>query len=275
VIRGCCCGTSSCREGVCGRACFTGVHTRVRVVPATGPPTSTVKVSGTGFGAFQAVDIYFDTTDEALVSAGGTGAFSGVAVRVPASAVPGRHYVTAVARHTGRSAQARFLVNTNWAQFRYSAVNTGFNPYENVLSRVNVAGLGLAWARAPGGLMGTASPVVANGVVYLGFSTGKVYALDAATGAEKWAHNAGGGFPRSSPAVDVYAFWPSGRGANHPPAGPQAASPELHAAPAERQRALTQPDPVISSDARRVPLATPGIADERAGIVRLFPLGSG
>jgi putative pyrroloquinoline-quinone-binding quinoprotein len=61
------------------------------------------------------VDINFDTTDEALVSTSGSGAFSGIKVRVPASAVPGRHYVTAVQRHSGRSAQARFLVNTNWA----------------------------------------------------------------------------------------------------------------------------------------------------------------
>jgi hypothetical protein len=49
-------------------------------------------VSGAGFGPFEAVDICFDTTDQALASASGTGTFSGVTVQVPASAVPSTHY---------------------------------------------------------------------------------------------------------------------------------------------------------------------------------------
>lgn len=97
---------------------------RVKLSPRTGPPTSTVKVSGTGFGAHRAVDIYFDTTDKALASTNGHGVFTSIPVSVPASAVPGTHYITAVQRHSGRSAQARFLVNTNWAQF-------GFSPRRN------------------------------------------------------------------------------------------------------------------------------------------------
>jgi hypothetical protein len=97
-----------------------------------------VRVSGTGFGTYRAVDIYFDTTDMALAATNGHGAFTSIPVRVPASAVPGTHYITAVERRTGRSAQARFLVNTNWAQFRYSNIHSGFNPYENVLSPSNV-----------------------------------------------------------------------------------------------------------------------------------------
>jgi len=143
-------------------------------------------MSGLG-GAYRAVDIYFDTTDEALVATSGSGAFSGIRIRVPASAVPGRHYVTAVQRHSGRAAQARFLVNTNWAQDRYSASRSGLNPYENVLSPSNVSGLGLDWWRVASGspVDFRSSPAVVNGVVYVGYMNGKVHALNAVTGTGK------------------------------------------------------------------------------------------
>ncbi len=77
----------------------------------TGAPATTVTVSGAGFGAYEAVDIYFGTADQALASASGTGNFAGLAVQVPASAVPGRAYLTVVGRHSGLSAQAQFSVS--------------------------------------------------------------------------------------------------------------------------------------------------------------------
>jgi hypothetical protein len=39
---------------------------RVALTPASGPPTTTVTVSGTGFAPYEGVDLYFDTTDLAL-----------------------------------------------------------------------------------------------------------------------------------------------------------------------------------------------------------------
>jgi outer membrane protein assembly factor BamB len=182
---------------------FVGVAVapRVRLSPRSGPPTATVRVSGAGFGAFRAVDIYFDTTDEALASTNGSGAFSGIRVRVPASALPGTHYITVVQRHSGRSAQARFLVNTNWAQFRYSASRSGFNSYENVLSASDVAGMGLDWSFQTLGGSAFSSPAVANGVVYIGSESHNVYALNAATGAKLWTFRTKRLFIDSSPAV--------------------------------------------------------------------------
>ena len=165
----------------------------------SGPPTSTVRVSGAGFGAYRAVDIYFGTKDKALASTNGDGAFSGVPVKIPAMAAPGRHYITAVQRHSGRSAQAGFLVNTNWAQFGYSASRNAFNPYENVLSRSNVSGVGLAWSLQTGSSV-QSSPAVVNGVVYIGSNDGHVYALNAATGAKRWSFTTKG-IVDSSPAV--------------------------------------------------------------------------
>src|SRR5262252_6869987 len=59
------------------------------VSPGTGPPGSAVKVSGTGFGGSEGVDIFADTTDLALAGTGPAGSFGPITIRVPASAVPG------------------------------------------------------------------------------------------------------------------------------------------------------------------------------------------
>src|SRR5580693_1265143 len=115
----------------------------ITLSPKAGPPTSTVTVSGTGFGAGEAVDVYFDTTDETLAIARPDGSFSGVAIGVPASAPPGTHYISAVSRATDQGAQDTFTVRANWAQYRYSGKHTGANPYENVLSPATVPGIDL------------------------------------------------------------------------------------------------------------------------------------
>ncbi len=100
----------------------------ITLSPKVGPPTSTVTVSGAGFGAGEVVDIYFDTTDETLAVAGADGSFSGIDVAVPGSALPGKHYISAVSRATGQGAQDTFTVRTAWAQYRYSGKHTGANP---------------------------------------------------------------------------------------------------------------------------------------------------
>ena len=87
----------------------------------SGSPASTVTVSGAGFGAFEAVDIYFGIVNLALASANGTGNFSGIPVQVPVSAVAGTAYLTAVGRHSGFSAQAQLTVRNT-----VTVTNPGF-----------------------------------------------------------------------------------------------------------------------------------------------------
>jgi outer membrane protein assembly factor BamB len=167
----------------------------------SGPPTSNLLVSAGGFPASTAVDIYFDTTDVALAVTSGTGAFSGIALKVPASAVPGTHWVTAVARGTsGKAAQASFLVQTNWAQFHYSVLHKSVNPYENVLSPTTVGSIGLDWSFTTGGEIYLSAPAVANGVVYVGSTDFNLYALNSSTGALLWKYATANGV-YSSPAV--------------------------------------------------------------------------
>jgi len=67
-----------------------------------GPPTTSVSVSGSGFDAYTAVDIYFDTTDQALTTTDGSGSFSGIGIRVPTKALLGPHWVSAVERSNHR-----------------------------------------------------------------------------------------------------------------------------------------------------------------------------
>jgi outer membrane protein assembly factor BamB len=181
-------------------ASFT-VLPSIDLTPTVGPPTSTVTVDGAGFTAGEAVDIYFDTTDEALASAGASGTFSGATLTVPASAVLGTHWVTAVGRHAGLSAQAPFTVRTDWPQFRYSASRQGLNPFENVLSTDTVPGMGLDWTyTTTGDDVLSSSSAVANGLVYVGADNG-LYALNASTGELLWSYPTGGGIAFFSPAV--------------------------------------------------------------------------
>src|SRR5437879_3094636 len=96
-----------------------------------GPPTTTVFVSGNGFAANAAIDIYFETADLALAVTNGTGAFSSIRIQVPAAARPGKHWVTAVTRSTGAAGQKAFLVRTNWAEFGFTPNGKRFNHFEN------------------------------------------------------------------------------------------------------------------------------------------------
>ncbi len=177
--------------------CFS--QAKVSLSPLSGPPTTNVLVSGSGFAASAAIDIYFDTTDLALAVTGSTGSFSKIAIQVPASALPGTHTVTAVARSSGAAAQKAFLVRTNWAQFRFTPRHKSRNLFENVLSPATVGGIDLHWSFTAGNFVNS-SPAVSNGVVYVGSHDHNVYALNGSTGAKLWSF-ATGDFVFSSPAV--------------------------------------------------------------------------
>jgi outer membrane protein assembly factor BamB len=171
----------------------------ITLSPKAGPPTTWISVSGSGFAPNIAVDIYFGTKDEALASTDGSGNFSKIVIKALGSARPGKHWVTGVARPTGTSAQAPFLVGTNWSEAGFLPSHGSFNPYENVLSEKTVVGTGLRWSYTTGSFV-FSSPAVANGVVYVGSYDGNVYALNASTGALLWSFPTGNAVD-SSPAV--------------------------------------------------------------------------
>lgn len=169
----------------------------ISLSPTSGPPTTNLRVSGSGFTPYAKVDVYFGTKDEALATANAKGSFAGITISVPASALPGTHPVKAIERSDNASAQANFLVRTNWSEFHRENMRR-WNPYENVLSVKTVPNLELKWSYTATDLMH--SPALANGVVYVGSNDHNVYALKAGTGALLWSH-ATGGAVGATPAV--------------------------------------------------------------------------
>ncbi len=164
--------------GIAGSsASFIVTGATIVPTPTSGPPGAKVIVSGSGFGSRELVDIDLDVTDLALVVATTGGSFSGIAIKVPASTLPGDHWVTAAGRSSGLAAQAPFTVSTDWPQFRMTLPHTAFNRTENVLSTSTAPGLEGAWSYTTGSGV-FSSPAVANGVVYVGSDDSKVYAFE-------------------------------------------------------------------------------------------------
>jgi len=76
-----------------------------------------------------------------------------------------------------------------WSSFGYNAQGTRSNPYEQVLNPTNVSGLALNWTTTTTGFIGgNLSPVLANGIVYIGDENGALSALDAASGSLLWTY---------------------------------------------------------------------------------------
>lgn len=159
----------------------------VTLSPGVGPPTSKITIEGTGFDAGEPVVLSFDDDTRRTVLADEEGGFA-TQRSVPHTAPPGEHLVSAIGRSSGRSAEATFLVRTNWPTFRFDNTRGGSNPYENVLNTRNVHGLALAWSQpiGQGNFFGeNPSPAVSDGLVFAGSPEG-LGAFDVETGATVW-----------------------------------------------------------------------------------------
>ncbi|TMK96190.1 MAG: hypothetical protein E6G40_13185 [Actinobacteria bacterium] len=170
----------------------------VRLKPTVGPPTTKVKVTGAGFGSTEQVIITFDSTEVGSATTDPSGSFTAM-IKTPASAAPGDHTVTATGQSSGFIAWATFRVRTDWPKFRFDDSNSGYNRYENVLSRSNVFRLSEHWAFRTGSDIGS-SPAVSAGVAYAGSDDYALYAIDASTGTKLWTFVTGS-MVASSPAV--------------------------------------------------------------------------
>jgi outer membrane protein assembly factor BamB len=166
---------------------------------AVGPPTTAVTLYYSGFGAYEPVDLYFDTDDVALSSASASGAGNSPLI-IPATARPGVHCITAVSRRSVNSVQIAFTVRASWPQYGFQPNHKSKNNYENVLSTSTVSSLDEAW-QTPGFAGVFCTPAIVNGIVYVGFGDGSIRAFDETTGAQKWSYATGGTSMYSSPAV--------------------------------------------------------------------------
>ena len=82
----------------------------------------------------------------------------------------------------------------------FDSQHTHVNPFEKVLNPTNVHELVQDWKATTGNTIGSV-PTVANGVVYLSSSDGKMYAFDAGTGRVLWTTPTGSYYLGSAPTV--------------------------------------------------------------------------
>ena len=97
--------------------------------------------------------------------------------------------MTAAGRTSGLSAQRAFTVRTNWPEYGFNASGDSSNPYENTLAVGSVPNLQESFTFAAGSQVTGVS--VANGLAYVATSGGTVYAVNAATGVQKWSFATG------------------------------------------------------------------------------------
>jgi len=81
-------------------------------------------------------------------------------------------------------------LSVNWPQFHFDPNHSGCNPYESMIGSNIVGNLTLAWEYETIGQI-EGSPVVANGMVYIGSQDYNLYALNATTGALVWKYYTG------------------------------------------------------------------------------------
>ncbi len=74
----------------------------------------------------------------------------------------------------------------NWPQYLYSPGHSSGNAAATAITPANAASLTLAWKFNPASTGFLSSPVVYNGVIYLGAKNGYFYALSETTGAVIW-----------------------------------------------------------------------------------------
>jgi serine/threonine protein kinase len=96
-------------------------------------------------------------------------------------------------------------INSSQAMFGFDLQRTHFNPVEQALSPNTVPHLVPYWNAQTGGVINS-SPVVADGVVYVGSDDGNLYALNSTNGTKLWAFSTGKKII-SSPAVTRSAVY--------------------------------------------------------------------
>ncbi len=110
-------------------------------------------------------------------------------------------FITVAGQSVTRPAAVAFAAepSASWPQFRFDPSHSGGNPDEHTIASANAGTLSLYWRFEAGDFVWS-SPAVADGVVFVGSYDGRLYALDASTGAKLWQRKTGDSI-WSSPAV--------------------------------------------------------------------------
>jgi outer membrane protein assembly factor BamB len=155
----------------------------VALAPASGPPTTPVSVTGTGFESKERLRISFSGKLVARATANKKGSFSS-SIDVPKSAKPGDHTINTKGDQ-GSEAKAVFTVQVDWAQLGFEPSHSANNPYERVLSPKTLPHLRQRWAFSLP-VASQSSPAVVDGIVYVGDTGDDFYAIRASDGSQLW-----------------------------------------------------------------------------------------
>jgi polyvinyl alcohol dehydrogenase (cytochrome) len=82
--------------------------------------------------------------------------------------------------------------NSDWPMWGYDLANHRYNPNESVITPANVSRLKPSWQFVfPNAEVASVPPTIIDGTLYVGSWNGSVYALDAATGKQRWTFSTG------------------------------------------------------------------------------------
>jgi outer membrane protein assembly factor BamB len=95
-----------------------------------------------------------------------------------------------------------------WPMFQFDSANTGYNPDASIATEQ----VGQQWRTSTLGEV-VASPVIANGMAFVGSRDGKVYAMDVEDGNKQWEYNIGEPI-ESTPAVSNGSVFVGSTGGN-------------------------------------------------------------
>jgi len=169
----------------------------------------TLRFTGWGFGAAEAVNIYWNYTGPgtgtliAQATSDHQGFFYNRTYAVPSTTPAGDYTIAAIGSTSGLVAESVYDMATlvtggvstigDWSTFGFNQQNTRVNPYETTINPANVGTLAPKWKVAspiPGHAL--ASPVVLGDIVIEASVTGTVSAYTINTGALLWVFYAPG-----------------------------------------------------------------------------------
>ena len=170
-------------------------------------PGGTLHVTGGGFGRRVKVELTLNGKALTSITSSSTGALPSSLLTIPASTPFGVYAVNGTASG-GKTATAPLTVENSWQELGYGGNRTGYEPNDPVLNaHVQIdtqTWMQVAW-RFDTGAPVNASPVVAQGVVYVANTAGQLFAVDNENGGLLWewtlpSHAAILGSPAVDPA---------------------------------------------------------------------------
>lgn len=154
--------------------------------------------SGSALSPDQTESIYIAGRRVGSVTTDRFGDFQ-IGVSVPWDEQSGKLSIYVIDRQYRTITTILFILGA-WPEFRHDSAHLGVQTWETSLTPSSVAKLAQKWS-FPTGASVTASPVVANGILYYGSKDDTLYARNAGTGKSLWSYATDSSIT-STPAVD-------------------------------------------------------------------------